>query len=52
MRGKMFDSELAITALYNHVKLVSEMNSEINSLKPIKQNSITKTENNKTQLVP
>ena len=26
MRGKLYDNELLITALYNHIKLVDEMN--------------------------
>lgn len=29
MRGKFYDNELTITALYNHIKLVSEMNRDL-----------------------
>lgn len=29
MRGKIYDNELTITALYNHVKLLFEMNREL-----------------------
>lgn len=29
MRGMMYDNELTITALYNHIKLIYEMNREL-----------------------
>lgn len=36
MRGRFFDNELTITALFNHIKLISEMNREIGDLDQIK----------------
>jgi predicted transcriptional regulator len=29
MRGRYYDNELTITALYNHIKLISELNREL-----------------------
>jgi hypothetical protein len=29
MRSKYYDNELTITALYNHIKLIYEMNREL-----------------------
>lgn len=29
MRGKLYDNELTITALYNHIKLIWEMNRQL-----------------------
>jgi hypothetical protein len=36
MRGQFYDNELTITALYNHIKLIHEMNKDIGDLKQIK----------------
>jgi hypothetical protein len=36
MRGKIYDNELTVTCLYNHIRMISEMNrdlTEANSFK-------------------
>lgn len=30
MRAKFYDNQLTVTCLFNHIKLVSEMNRELN----------------------
>ncbi len=37
MRGQLYDNELTITALFNHIKLVAEMNRDINELAKMKE---------------
>lgn len=36
MRMKFYDNELTITCLFNHVKLVAEMNRQLKDINPLK----------------
>lgn len=37
MRVQFYDNELTITALFNHIKLISEMNRDIFDLSKMKE---------------
>ena len=37
MRTQFYDNQLTITALYNHVKLISEMNRDLGDLGKMKE---------------
>lgn len=36
MRSQFYDNELTVTALFNHIKLISEMNKDIGDLTRLK----------------
>lgn len=37
MRGNLYDNQLTITALYNHIKLIFEMNRELEAREKVKK---------------
>ena len=40
MRSKFYDNELTVTCLFNHVKLLSEMDKQMIDLKAIKSKNL------------
>ena len=43
MRSKYYDNEITITVLYNHIKLVYEMNRELEERDKLKNEKTTLT---------